>query len=170
MRRPAPVIFATMLLLWALVALLNHYLAVWHVHVFAGGLLVTYGALHLPLRSGLLVTAALSLVLEAGTGITPGTHLFLLGAAHAVIFHVRDRVPRDQTGTRVIIALLANLGLFLVLSSLLIVRGPAPGTMWPRLILDLVCSQVLIALVAPWFFALQERALVLAGATPRRLL
>lgn len=170
MRRPATVIFLTMLLLWALVGLLNHYLAVWHVHVFVGGLLVTYAGLQLPLRRGLPATAAVGLLCEAGTGLTPGTLLVLFAAAHAVIHHVRDRVPRDQLTTRVIVALLANLGLFLVLSFLLIGRGPAPGTMWPRLITDLVCSQVLVALAAPWYFALQEQALVLAGATPRRLL
>lgn len=170
MRRAAIVIFLSMLLLWLLVVQLNHYLAVWRIYLFAGGLLVTFAALRLPLRSGLLVTGAVSLLAETGTGLTPGTHLVLLCAAHALIYHVRDRVPRDQTITRVLIALLANLALFLLLSILLVGRGPAPAEMWPRLIFDLVCSQVFIALAAPWFFAFQEKALELAGATSRRLL
>ena len=170
MRRTAIVIFLAILLLWALVLQLNHFLAVWRVYLFVGGLLVTYAALRLSLRTGLLVTAGTGLVVEAGTGLTPGTQLVLLCAAHALIYHVRDRVPRDQTVTRVLIALLANLALFLLLSILLVGQGPAPAAVWPRLIFDLVCSQVFVALVAPWFFAFQERALELAGATSRRLL
>lgn len=170
MRRTAIVVFLAMLLLWLLVLQLNHYLAVWRVYLFVGGLLVTYAALRLPLRTGLLVTAGVGLLAEAGTGLTPGTQLVLLCAAHALIYHVRDRVPRDQTVTRVLIALLTNLALFLVLSILLVGQGPVPAAMWPRLIFDLACSQVFVALVAPWFFAFQERALELAGATARRLL
>ena len=42
--------------------------------------------------------------------------------------------------------------------------SPAPAAAWPRLIADLACSQVFLALVAPWFFALQLRALTLAGS------
>jgi rod shape-determining protein MreD len=170
MRRTAIVIFLTMLLLWVLVSQLNHFLAVWRVYLFVGGLLVTYAALRLPLRTGLLVTAGIGLLAEVGTGLTLGTYLVLLCAAHALIYHVRDRVPRDQTVTRVLIALLANLALFLLLSILLVGQGPWPASVWPRLIFDLVCSQVFVALVAPWFFALQEKALELAGATSRRLL
>ncbi len=170
MRHPAIVIFLAMLLLWVLVLQLNHYLAVWRVYLFVGGLLVTYAALRLSLRTGLLVTATVGLLAEAGTGLAHGTHLVLLCAAHALIYHVRDRVPRDQTVTRVLIALLTNLALFLILSILLVGQGPVPAAMWPRLIFDLVCSQLFVALVAPWFFAFQERALELAGSTTRRLL
>ena len=39
---------------------------------------------------------------------------------------------------------------------------PAPAAIWPRLIVDLLCSQVFLVLIAPWFFALQTRALTLA--------
>jgi hypothetical protein len=42
---------------------------------------------------------------------------------------------------------------------------PAPAAAWPRQIADLVCSQVFLALIAPWFFALQHRALALTGTT-----
>ena len=62
-----------------------------------------------------------------------------------------------------IVALLVNLALFLALSFALVGRGPAPGAVWPRLILDLACSQVFLAIIAPWFFALQARSLVLTG-------
>ena len=56
-------------------------------------------------------------------------------------------------------ALLANLALFLVLSFFLVARLPVPAAAWPRLIVDLICSQLLIAAIGPWFFALQTGAL-----------
>jgi rod shape-determining protein MreD len=169
MRRRWFILFLTLGLLWLLLAQVNHYLAVWRVYLFVGGLYVTYAALQLPLRSGLTASLLAGLLCDANSQVLPGTHVLLFAVGHAVVFHLRDRLPRDQTVTRVIIALLANLGIFLVFSFLLIGRSPAPAAIWPRLILDLVCSQVFIALVAPWFFALQSRAFGLAGLRERSL-
>lgn len=156
------VTFVTLLLLWVIVAQVNHLLAPAHVYLFAGGLFVAYAALQLPLRDGLAAVLLAGLLCDAGTPVRFGTHLLLFAAAHAILFNIRDRLPRDETVARVIVALLLNLALFLALSFALVGRIPAPGAVWPRLILDLVCSQVFIALVAPWFFALQARLLVLA--------
>ena len=160
MRRPL-VTFLTLLLLWVILAQVNHLLGPAHVYLFAGGLFVAYAALVLPLRDGLATVLLAGLLCDATTPVRLGTHLFLFAAAHVVVFNIRDRVPRDETIARVIVALLVNLGLFLALSFALIGRGPAPGEVWPRLILDLACSQVFIALTAPWFFAFQARSLVL---------
>ncbi len=161
--RRALVTFATLLLLWVLVAQVNHVLGPAHVFLFAGGLFVTYAALVLPLRDGLAAVLLAGLLCDAGAPVRFGTHLLLFTAAHAVVFNIRDRVPRDETVARVIVALLVNLALFLALSFALVGRGPAPGAVWPRLILDLACSQVFLAIIAPWFFALQARSLVLTG-------
>ena len=62
----------------------------------------------------------------------------------------------------VVVALLANLGIFLALSLLLLGRHPAPAAAWTRLLADLIFSQIFLALLAPWFFALQREALLLA--------
>ena len=155
------VTFLTLLLLWVVVAQVNHALAEFHVWLFAGGLFVAYAALALPLRGGLGAVVLAGLLCDSGSPLPFGTHALLFALAHAVVFNLRDRVPREETVARVVIALLANLGLFLVLSFILIGRGPAPAAVWPRLIFDLVCSQVFLALVAPWFFALQARVLAL---------
>jgi len=61
-----------------------------------------------------------------------------------------------------VVALLSNLFIFLALSFLLVRDNPRPGEAWLRLFLDLLVSQVVIALVAPWFLALQARAFGLA--------
>ncbi|MSU23010.1 MAG: hypothetical protein EXS32_04220 [Opitutus sp.] len=155
------VTFLTLLLLWALVAQVNHVLSALHLYLFVGALFVGYAALMLPLRDGLAASLLGGLLCDATAPVAFGTHLLLFAAAHAVIFHLRDRLPRDDTIARLVVVLLANLGLFLLLSFSQIGRAPAPAAAWPRLIADLLCSQVFLALVTPWFFALQFRVLVL---------
>jgi len=158
------VTFLTLLLLWTLVAQANHALSGLRVYLFFGGLYVTYAALMLPPRAGLASTLLGGLLCDANTPVAFGTHLVLFAAAFAVLLHLRDRLPREDTVARVIVALLANLALFLVFSFTQIGGAPSPAAAWPRLIADLICSQVCLALIAPWFFALQRRTLLLAHA------
>ena len=166
MRRPALVTFLTVLLLWALVAQANHYLAEAHVYLFVGGLLVAHAALELPLRSGMGVSLLIGAICDAHAPVHFGTHALLFAGVHAILFNLRDRLPHEETISRVLIALFANLALFLALSFLLIDRSPAPAAAWLRLFADLACSQVFLALIAPWFFALQARAALLAQPAP----
>ncbi|MDD2762672.1 MAG: hypothetical protein PHE83_01705 [Opitutaceae bacterium] len=151
--------FATMLLLWCLVVQLNHYLAPHGAYLFTGGLLVTFGALRLGLRNGLAASLLAGLALDAVEPVPFGTHLLLFAVMHLVIFRLRIRFPREETIFGVVVALLANLALFLGLSLVALGDHPAAGAAWMRIFADLGWSQLFIALVAPWFFALQERAL-----------
>ena len=105
---------------------------------------------------------------DAVAPVSFGTHALLFARTHAVVFNFRDRVPRDDTLSRVVIALFANLGLFLIFSFTQVARSPAPASMWPRLFADLACSQVCLALIAPWFFAIQARALALIADDTHR--
>jgi rod shape-determining protein MreD len=160
--RPALATFLAGLALWILVAQANHALAGAHVYLFVGGLLVAPAALVLPLPSGLAVTLLLGGVCDANSLAPFGTHLLLFATVHAVLCNLRDRLPHEETTGRVVIALFANLALFLALSFLAIDRSPAPGAAWLRLFADLACSQVALAVLAPWYFALQARAQALA--------
>lgn len=158
------VLSATLLLLWGVVAEVNHLLSGLRVFLSVGALYVAFVALAQPFRAGLIISAIGGLICDANAPTAVfGLHTLLFVAAHAVLFHLRDRIPRDDTISRVIIALLANLALFLLLSFSQIHRSPSPAAAWPRLFVDLVCSQVILTLIAPWFFALQTRALILAG-------
>ncbi len=156
--------FLTLLILWSVVAEVNHALSGLRVYLFVGALFVLYAALMLPWRAGLATTLLGGLLCDANAPVWFGTHTLLFTAAFAVIEHLRQRLPREDTTARVIIALLTNLALFLLFSFTQIGGSPAPGVAWPRLIMDLVCSQIFLALIAPWFFALQYRALLLARA------
>ena len=154
----------TLALLWALVAQVNHVLTGVRVYIFVGSLFLTYAALKLPLQAGIGATLLGGLICDANAPVEFGTHTLLFVAAHAIIFNLRDGLPRDDTIARIIVALLTNLALFLVFSFVQIAGSPAPAAAWPRLIFDLLCSQLFLALIAPWFFALQHRSLVLVGA------
>ena len=156
------ILFATLVLLWTIVAQINHALAASRVYLFAGGLFVAFAALTQPRRSGLITTVLGGLMCDANAPVIFGTHLLLFVAAYATLFHVRDRVPRDDNISAIIVVLLTNLALFLVFSFTQIHASPSPAAIWPRLIADLLCSQVVLALLTPWFFALQARSLELA--------
>jgi rod shape-determining protein MreD len=142
-----------------LVSQANHVLAGLHIHFFVGGLVILYSALVLPFRAGLAASFATGCVCDAYAPIPFGTHALLFAVAHTIVFHLRDRLPRDDTAGRVIIALLTNLGLFLALSFILIGRAPDPSSAWLRLVADLIASQAFLALIGPWFFALQEHTI-----------
>lgn len=157
------VLFLTQVLLWTIFAQVNHALADLRIYLFAGSLYVVFAALTQPLGAGLASVIAGGLICDANAPASlSGVHLLLFTAAFLLIFRIRDRIPRDDTAARIVVVLLANLALFLSLSFLQISRSPAPGAIWPRLMVDLVCSQVFLALIARWFLALQARALVLA--------
>ena len=155
-------LFATLLVLWAIVAQANHALTGFRVYLFAGALFVVYAALTQPRGPGLAASLLGGLMCDANAPVAFGTHVLLFAAAHLTVFHIRDRVPRDDTISSVIIVLLTNLALFLVFSFGQIHGSPAPAAVWPRLVADLVCSQVFLTLITPWFFSLQSHSLALA--------
>jgi rod shape-determining protein MreD len=160
--RSAFALFLTQLLGVCLLAQVNHALAGAHVFLYLGGLLIVYSALTLPWHAGLAASFLAGCACDAAAPVPFGTQALLFAAAHAILFNLRDRLPRDDTTGRVIIAVLANLGLFLALSFLLVGRAPDPSSAWLRLFADLLASQVFLALVAPWYFALQERTIEMA--------
>jgi rod shape-determining protein MreD len=171
------IVFSTTLLLWTLVDQLNFYLAPTGAYLSIGGLFVTFAALRLSFRDGLTATLLIALAVDAvepvpqlGGHLFYGPHVVLFATAHVLVFHLRTRFPREEMLFGVVTALLANLGIFLGLS--FIYGHPAGATLWLRLLSDLGWSQLFIVLVAPWFLALQLRALELgridlAAQSPR---
>lgn len=152
----------TLVLLWGIVAEVNHAIADYRLYLFTGALYVVFAALTLPLRAGLLVSCVGGLICDANAPVNFGLHLLLFSLAHIIVHHVRDRIAHDDSLSLIFVTLIANLALFLVFSFSQIHASPAPAAVWPRLIVDLLCSQVFLAIATPWFFALQRRSLHLA--------
>ena len=168
MTRTPLIIFGCCVVLWVCISQLNHYLAFAHISVFTGGLLVTFAALRLDFRAGWWSSLLIGLLIDASTSVSFGFHGLLFVATHVGVFNLRGRFPREETTFGVAVALLANLTLFVVITLSLLHRSPTPLDMLPRLALDLLASEVVVLLLAPWFFALQEHILELAGVSLRR--
>ncbi len=156
------ILFGCSLILWVIVTQLNHALTGMRVYLSVGGLFLTFAALTQPFAAGFWSALFIGLVFDANTPVAFGTHMVLFLTTHLIVFRVRERVPRNDTISRVTIAVLANLALFLVFSFTQLIRSPAISGVWGRLVMDLLCSQVFLALIAPWYFALQARSLALA--------
>ena len=156
------------MILWALIAQANHYLAPLNISLFTGGLFVTFTALRLSFREGWWAMVFLGLFLDAPAPIPLGSHAVFFLLTQAIIFNIRHRLPREETLIGVVVALLSNLGIFLALSLVFSNRGPFSTENWFRLMIDLIASQIVIVLIGPWYFALQEHALKLCGVSLRR--
>lgn len=169
MRRYDPrwliVLFAN-LLLWWLTGMANDYLATFSVHLYLGGLFVVYAALQVERRQGLIAILLTGLMFDAVEPVPFGTSMLLFGLVHATLLYGRQRLPRDGVIFGTIVALFSNLFLFIALSFLLVGANPRPGEAWLRLFVDLIASQLVIVLIAPWFLALQARTMELAQIHP----
>jgi rod shape-determining protein MreD len=158
------VFFLTQLLLWALVSQVNHELSPWGVSLFIGGLFVGFSAMHFDRREALVGAFAAGFLHDVGTPLPFGTHALAFAAAVVFIQHVRHRLNRHEGLITVMVILIANLGLFLVVSAVAVRGLPDSAGLTSRVFSDLVVSQVTLALIAPWFLALQAKSLELAGA------
>lgn len=159
------VLGCNLLLAW-LTGLANHHLAGFNLTLYLGGLTVVYAALRLDRRHGLAAVFATGLAWDAGTPAPFGLSAALLGLGYAAIVAGRQRFPRDEPVFATVVTLLVNLGLFLALSFVFVGDNPRPAAAWLRLFADLVCSQLVLLLITPWFIALNARALQLARLHP----
>jgi cell shape-determining protein MreD len=152
--------------LWAIVNQINHHAAPWALTFSIAGLLVALPALRLPLRAGLACALLTGLWLDAASPLPFGRQALLLGLAFCLVHRIRDRLPRTETLVAVVVALFVNLALFVAFAFLDLGALPDTAAGGLRLLADLLVSQLLTALVGPWFFALQTASLRLVGAPP----
>lgn len=155
------------LVLWTLCNQLNHTLSTWAFTITCGGLIVTFPALRLEHRDGWKIVFLLGLFFDADTPVRFGTHAVLFLTLFTVIHHFRQRVPRDEPLLGAIIAIVANIVILGVFTLLYLGRNPEPARMIARLISESALSSVAIALVAPWYFAFQEKTLERFGSRLR---
>lgn len=159
------VFFVTQFLLWALVSQVNHELSPWGVSLFMGGLFVGFSALHFDRREALVGAFAAGFLHDVGTPLPFGTHALAFAAAVVFIQHVRHRLNRHEGLITVMVILIANLGLFLAVSAIAVRVLPDAAGLTSRVFSDLIGSQLTLALIAPWFLALQAKTLELAGVS-----
>ena len=167
MRVPLIVLLGNVLL-WTIVSQLNHYLAVWNVSLFTGGLCVAFAVLRLPAREGYRALFLTGLWFDAAAPVPFGLHTLLFLFAHAVVSLFRSQLARDETMIGLLVAAFANLGMIVALTVALLHRNPALWELWPRLSVDSLLSFCAVLLLGPWYFAWQEHLLRYAGIRLRR--
>jgi rod shape-determining protein MreD len=163
------VILACVFGLLALVGQLNHVLAPFALSLDVAGLLVAFAGLRLDFRRALVVAFIGGLWFDASAPAAFGRHAFLYALAVCMLARMRTRLPRDEVLVGVVAALFINLAFFVVDGFLDLGSLPDPASAGLRLLADLLVSQLFVALIGPWFFALQLQALHLAGAGPAQV-
>ncbi len=158
------VLFGCGLVLWFLISQVNHYLAPARLYVWVGGLYVTFAATRLASQEGLYASFLTGLLLDAVAPVAFGLHAFLFGIAHIVLVRLRHRFAGDVTIVAATVALLTNLALFVVFTVTQLGAMGESAAVGLRLLMDLVVSQCVLVLLAPWYFAFQSRALEIVGA------
>lgn len=155
--------FAANLLLIVIAREANHHLAQFSVSIVLGGLVLPITALRLSQGPGLLAVVLTGLAMDATGPTAFGSSAFILAAALLAVRALRHRLMRESMSTHFAVALLANLLLFVAQP---LFAGTTAAYAVPtvlRVVVDLLLSQVVLCALAWWFFALQERALVLWG-------
>lgn len=154
------------LLLILLVAELNHFLAIWSLHVYLVGLLMIFAVLNLKLKESLLANGLTGLFLEVTSPLPFGTIFLLIVVCHTVAFSLRGNFSRGNLRSVLTVAASLNVTLMLVLGILSVREVPSPGIYWARIGVDALLSTVALAAVAPWFLSLQSTALAFVGLNP----
>jgi rod shape-determining protein MreD len=155
-------VFANFLLLF-LSGQINHYLAPLPLSIFVAGLCLPIAGLRLRFQPGLLAMLLTGLLCDASRPVPFGSSALLLGGLFTVWHGYRSRLPREGIRSAVTGALLANLVLFIAQPFLVGASLAAASATAGRVFVDFLASQVAVVLLGPWFFALQERALLLWG-------
>lgn len=157
------ILLGTGLLLAFLTAELNHYLAPFHVSLYAGGLALTFPLLRLRYKQGLYVACALALFYDSTAPVPFGTSLILFLVAHSTIYALRAHFRREEPSAALAVALILNGLLFLTFSLLLVPDTPETSLYWRRVAVDGILSETAVLLVGGWYFALQNDALRFFG-------
>lgn len=141
---------------------LNHYLGHFSVSAFLFGLALPVAGLRLRVRPGLIAMLLSGLAIDAGRPVPFGSSALILAVLFVCWHAVRSRLPREGAAPSVVGALVANAVLFAA-QPFLLGATLASGATWGRVAVDLLLSESAVVLIGPWFFALQEYALLLRG-------
>ncbi|MFP4359014.1 MAG: hypothetical protein ACLFRP_10205 [Puniceicoccaceae bacterium] len=144
---------------------LNSLLSPLAIHLTAGGILVVFPALRIPLAAGFPVALASGALWDAATPGPSGLLFFATGILYVALHRLRQRFRTRRTFYLAVVATAANGALLLFLGAWFLPQGHW-GAYGTRFLLESACSGILVFALAFWFFDLQERGLGLLGAQP----
>ncbi len=145
---------------WILLTIMrqmNHVLSPLNISLWLGGLLVAYPALKLNPRTAFTSCFIIGLMMDTWSPMKFGTHALLFGAAQIIIGRIRLRLATHEPTIELIVALIANLFMFIAMTFIAMGKSGGGSFSGLRLLTDLLISQVILVMILPWYFALQSR-------------
>lgn len=150
-------------LLYFFVNQLNAALGAKGIYLSLDALYILFAALYFSNYHGLIITAASALTVDAVLPSHFGTNLIIYTIALLTIGRMKIRLRRENPYHVILIALVINLLIILTFTLVTEREGIMSGWFWIRLITDLFLSELVIAIIAPWYLNLQRILLLYLG-------
>ena len=150
---------------WAfLFAIWNDFFAFVPVYFYLGGVFAILPAIRLDFYRGFCCAVVTGCFLDAALPTPFGFHACCLAIAQVFLWSTNERMKMHRRQTLILFGLIMNLFLFLTLHVWFLFQVPE-GTeiLHGRTFVDLVFSELLIALPMPWLIELHDDFLRIAG-------
>lgn len=142
---------------------LNHYLAPVGVSIFLSGMIISFAAMELNFRQGLLALAPIALYLDARSPLTFGFSLILFLSLFTIAHSARSRMRREIAASNIATSLLLNLLAFAAYTFAAARAFGSEAIHFGPLALNLSASVLVLIFVNRLFFDVQTGTLALFG-------
>ena len=153
------IVLAVNAVLYVFISQVNALLAPLALHLSIPVVYLVFSALYLRMSHACAVAVLSGLTIDAALPVAFGCHSFLFVLAYALIISIRLRLRRENAYHVTFLSLGAN---FFIIAGLTLVTGFQGAPMGPsllRLLIDLIFSQLVLAVVAASVVAAQRRIL-----------
>ncbi len=159
---------------WAIVAVVhyltlfflgqaNHYLAPLGIQIFALGMLLSFSALELTYKQGLLSLLPIALFLDSKSPLPFGFSLLFIAALYTLAHIARSRVRREISASRFATSILLNIAAFLGYTIAAARSLGSESLHLGPLALNLLAGLLVVALLNRIYFDCQTGTLSLFG-------
>ncbi len=145
------------------IAQANHYLTPLGLNILAVGMLVSFSAMELNFKQGLLSLVPIALYLDSKSPLPFGFSLALLFLLFTLAYVIRSRVRREITASTLASSIMLNLAAFLAYTLAAAWHFGSEGLSFGVLALNLSLSAVVVALANNLFFQAQIDTLAFFG-------
>jgi len=144
------------LLLYGLMQGLNNALTPLGLSIYIGGLFIAFPALTLPPLNALIVILLSAFLIDAPLIIPFGTSALLFSFGFYLATLAEQRIHYSLKTLTAVIAFTLNLGLFFCISLIAPETSFSNPQQLKSLAINLVLSQTLLLIIAPWFLSFQQ--------------
>ena len=149
--------------------LTNDTLAPLSLNLYFYGLFVFYPAVRLDFLGGLTSIIITGLIIDSTGGYTMGTNTLTLTFIFTFWSWFREEFNAHSPWHNVLIVQSSNLLSFLTLSIYLGLKSHIGGYYWLSALINLTLSQLLLIVVGPWFFSIQDSLIRMTSLKPKRI-